>query len=74
MRHEHTGQLVPPDEPEKWAAAICGLLGDRQRIVHLGTARGSWVSQQFTLTEHVDAYESLYQQVAGGLCRKEVTA
>ena len=32
------------------------------------------MSQQFTLTEHVDAYESLYQQLAGGVCRKEVTA
>ena len=73
VRHEQTGLLVPPDEPGEWAAAICGLLRDRERIVHLGGRARQWVSQQFTLTEHVDAYESLYQQLTGGLCKKEVT-
>jgi glycogen(starch) synthase len=74
VRHEQTGLLVPPDEPEQWAAAICGLLRDRQRVVHLGAEARQWVSQQFKLTEHVDAYESLYQQLAGGMQRKEVMA
>ena len=48
VRHEHTGQLVPPDEPDKWAAAICGLLRDRQRIVHLGAREALGVATIYT--------------------------
>jgi glycogen(starch) synthase len=71
VQHERTGLLLPPDEPEQWAAAICELLCDPQRVTHLGAAARQWVSQQFKLKEHVDAYESLYQQCAGGTCREE---
>ena len=74
VRHEQTGLLLPADEPEEWAAAISALLRDRRRIVTLGEQARQWVSQQFNLTDHVDAYESLYRQLVGGVRRLEAMA
>lgn len=74
VRHEQTGLLLPADEPEQWAAAISALLRDRPRIVTLGEQARQWVSRQFNLTDHVDAYELLYRQLVGGVCRQEAMA
>ncbi len=74
VRHEETGLLLPVDEPDQWAAAISALLRDRQRIITLGQQAQQWASRQFKLSDHVDAYESLYRQLAGGRCRAEAMA
>lgn len=66
VQHERTGLLLPPDQPAQWAQAICALLRDRPRTEALGREAKRFVSREFSLTLHVDAYESLYQQLAAG--------
>jgi glycosyltransferase involved in cell wall biosynthesis len=63
VQHERTGLLLPPDQPERWAEAICSLLRDPRRVTTMGRSAKRFVSQQFGLKEHVDAYESLYQRL-----------
>jgi glycosyltransferase involved in cell wall biosynthesis len=74
VHHDGTGLLLPPDEPAKWAQAICTLLGDRSRTIAMGMEAKDFVSRRFNLTRHVDAYESLYQQLAGRVQQQEAIA
>jgi glycosyltransferase involved in cell wall biosynthesis len=74
VQHDRTGLLLPPDQPEHWANAICSLLRDRPRIEQLGSEARDFVSRQFSLTQHVDAYESLYRRLIGGERRQEAIA
>lgn len=74
VQHERTGLLLPPDQPRQWADAICLLLTDRQRIMMMGREARRFVSRQFSLAKHVDAYESLYQRLAARACREEAMA
>ena len=74
VKHERTGLLLPPDQPKLWADAICSLLRDPARIVTLGRQARSFVSQQFSLTEHVDAYESLYRRLVASARPREAIA
>jgi glycosyltransferase involved in cell wall biosynthesis len=66
VQHERTGLLLRPDQPSEWAKAICSLLANPRRIEELGAEARRFVSGQFSLARHVDAYESLYRQLAGG--------
>jgi glycogen(starch) synthase len=74
VQHDRTGLLLPPDEPAKWAQAICALLGDCSRTTSMGREAKDFVSRQFNLARHVDAHESLYQQLAGRVQRIEAIA
>jgi glycogen synthase len=66
VRHERTGLLLAPDQPAQWAEAIRALLRDRGRTEALGREAKRFVSREFSLTRHADAYESLYRQLASG--------
>lgn len=74
VQHERTGLLLPPDQPGQWADAICRLLRNPSRIQAFGREAGSFVSRQFSLLPHVDAYESLYEQLAGSVDPQEAIA
>jgi glycosyltransferase involved in cell wall biosynthesis len=74
VRDGRTGLLLSPDEPAQWAEAICSLLQDQSRIEAMGANARRHVSRQFRLSNHVDAYESLYQELTGAKCRAEAIA
>ncbi|MGP4051138.1 GT4 family glycosyltransferase PelF [Streptomyces sp. 2A115] len=60
-----TGLVVPPREPEKMAAAALVLLGDDQRRLELGQLSRQRVIDRFTLRRSVDAFRTIYQELAG---------
>ncbi|MEU9334588.1 GT4 family glycosyltransferase PelF [Streptomyces sp. NPDC048290] len=61
-----TGLVVPPREPEKLAAAALALLQDDERRLRLGEAARRRVIERFTLRRSVDAFRTIYQELAGG--------
>ncbi|MEV0242920.1 GT4 family glycosyltransferase PelF [Streptomyces sp. NPDC050674] len=60
-----TGLVVPPREPEKMAAAALTLLKDDQRRVRLGELSRQRVIDRFTLRRSVDAFRTIYKELAG---------
>lgn len=62
IRHNETGVLVPPDDPEALAQAIVGLLDDPEKARQLGRRGREWALERFTLAKTVDDLDRLYQQ------------
>ncbi|MDT7847465.1 GT4 family glycosyltransferase PelF [Streptomyces justiciae] len=60
-----TGLVVPPREPEKMAAAALTLLKDDERRLKLGELSRQRVIDRFTLRRSVDAFRTIYQELAG---------
>ncbi|MFG2805084.1 GT4 family glycosyltransferase PelF [Streptomyces massasporeus] len=60
-----TGLVVPPREPEKMAAAALTLLKDDQRRLELGELSRQRVIDRFTLRRSVDAFRTIYEELAG---------
>ncbi|MFJ1960064.1 GT4 family glycosyltransferase PelF [Streptomyces massasporeus] len=60
-----TGLVVPPREPEKMAAAALTLLKDDQRRIELGVLSRQRVIDRFTLRRSVDAFRTIYEELAG---------
>ncbi|RSO03736.1 glycosyl transferase, partial [Streptomyces sp. WAC 06725] len=60
-----TGLVVPPREPEKMAAAALVLLRDDERRLELGQLSRQRVIERFTLRRSVDAFRTIYQELAG---------
>ncbi|MEV0635765.1 GT4 family glycosyltransferase PelF [Streptomyces sp. NPDC050619] len=60
-----TGLVVPPREPEKMAAAALSLLRDDERRLKWGELARQRVIDRFTLRRSVDAFRTIYQELAG---------
>ncbi|AWW39950.1 glycosyl transferase [Streptomyces sp. AS58] len=60
-----TGLVVPPREPEMMAAAALTLLKDDTRRLRLGEMSRQRVIDRFTLRRSVDAFRTIYQELAG---------
>lgn len=60
-----TGLVVPPREPEKMAAAALTLLRDDERRLELGQLSRQRVIDRFTLRRSVDAFRTIYKELAG---------
>ncbi|GGS99824.1 lipopolysaccharide glycosyltransferase, putative [Streptomyces violaceus] len=60
-----TGLVVPPREPEKMAAAALTLLKDDRRRLELGELSRQRVIDRFTLRRSVDAFRTVYKELAG---------
>jgi len=60
-----TGLVVPPREPEKMAAAALTLLRDDEQRLKLGQLARQRVIDRFTLRRSVDAFRTIYQELAG---------
>ena len=60
-----TGLVVPPREPEKMAAAALTLLKDEHRRLKLGELSRQRVIDRFTLRRSVDAFRTIYKELAG---------
>ncbi|MFD6174958.1 GT4 family glycosyltransferase PelF [Streptomyces coeruleorubidus] len=61
-----TGLVVPPRDPEKMAAAALTLLKDDERRLELGRLSRQRVIDRFTLRRSVDAFRTIYKELAGG--------
>lgn len=66
VRHEETGLLVPPRDPERLAAAILRLLADPTWAEALGRAGRRRVVEGFSTRAKVDRLERLYRRLGGG--------
>ncbi|MER6161691.1 GT4 family glycosyltransferase PelF [Streptomyces sp. NPDC001868] len=60
-----TGIVVPPREPEMMAAAALTLLRDDERRLGLGELARQRVIDRFTLRRSVDAFRTIYRELAG---------
>ncbi|WP_238431418.1 GT4 family glycosyltransferase PelF [Streptomyces cavernae] len=66
-----TGIVVPPREPGKMADAALTLLRDHERRRRLGRLARQRVIDRFTLRRSVDAFRTIYQELAGAERRYE---
>jgi len=63
--HRKTGLLVEQQEPEGLADAIRFLLSQPQAATAFGKAARQRVQEVFSFEHYVDAYDDLYQRLAG---------
>jgi glycosyltransferase involved in cell wall biosynthesis len=61
-----TGLLVPPAQPKALGDAVLALLSGPTLAAQLGAAGRRRVEEQFSLTQHVEAVQALYQECLGG--------
>lgn len=60
-----TGLLVPPDDAPALAAALCRVLGDRERAEALGRAGRARAVEQLSMSLFVDRIEGAYARLPG---------
>jgi glycosyltransferase involved in cell wall biosynthesis len=77
VKHERTGLLVPPDDPNALASAITRLLMDRPLAQRLAETGREFALERLTLTRTVAELETLYRnelravaQADGGRIRR----
>ncbi len=63
------GLLVPPHDPSALAAALQGLLADRQLGLRMGLAGKAHVRERFGADEVLSSLAQLYEQLLGGQSR-----
>jgi len=61
----HTGLLIPPNEPEALAKAICTLLDDESLRCRLGQQARVAIEKHFSLPRVIERVEHLYQELLG---------
>jgi glycosyltransferase involved in cell wall biosynthesis len=61
-----TGRLVPPRDPERFAAAMIELIADEAKRKIFGEAGLRRTAERFSLDRMVGEMESLYASLAGG--------
>lgn len=66
VRHEETGLLVPPSQPDELSTALARLCSNPALQMRLGTTARREVSARFTVDAMVDAYVRLYGFSGGG--------
>jgi glycosyltransferase involved in cell wall biosynthesis len=66
VKHEVTGLLVPPGNPEHLADALLCVHNDPQRAREMGQAGRKKVQDGFEVRRMVSAYESMYLEVLQG--------
>lgn len=66
IRHEETGLLVPPGDPDGLAEGIDRLLQDPQLAAGLGTSGRDLVESDYGLEAMVRATEAVYAEILGG--------
>ena len=60
-----TGRIVPPENPQALASAICEVLGDPNRAKAMGEAARERVSEKFTTEAMMKQLVSVYHRVLG---------
>jgi glycosyltransferase involved in cell wall biosynthesis len=62
LRHNKTGLLVPPAEPEKLAKAILAIINDQRTAKRLARQARKDAEQKFDLKHTLASVEMIYQQ------------
>lgn len=60
VRHDETGKLVPPQNPDALAAAILEILQDDQKRMDFGRNGQILAKEKFSIRAMASAYEKLY--------------
>ena len=63
IQHDHSGWLIPPDQPETLRQAILTLLADENRRAKLGQNGRLTIQQNYALSHTADRLFALYQQL-----------
>ena len=71
VKHERTGLLVPPDNPDALAAAIVRLLLDRPLAQRLAESGRQFALDRLTLTRTVTELETLYRSELDTIARAD---
>ncbi len=61
--HDETGLLIPPNDPEALALAVCALLSDQERAEALGAAGKKRVREEFSVHRMVEGNLDVYQEL-----------
>jgi len=65
VQHGQTGLVIPPDDVQALAQALCSMASQPQEARRLGAAGRAAVEQRFSLQAMVAAYQQLYDQSLG---------
>ena len=65
VRHEVTGLLVPPGDPDALATALENVLSDRDHAARMGAAARVAALQDFGADRMIDAFEAAYDTLLG---------
>ncbi len=65
VRHGQTGLVIPPDDVQAMAQALCILANQPQEARRMGVAGRAIIEQHFSLQAMVAAYQQLYDQSLG---------
>jgi glycosyltransferase involved in cell wall biosynthesis len=65
LDHGRAGVVVEPVTREAWAAALDGVLADRNRVAALGEAGRRWGLENYTVSAMTDAYQRAFARVLG---------
>jgi glycogen(starch) synthase len=68
--HGETGLIVERDDSDALARSVACLLGNRQAAEAMGRAARARAETRFGWERHVDAFEALYQRLAGAAASK----
>ncbi|MDF2732375.1 MAG: putative glycosyltransferase [Desertimonas sp.] len=60
------GVSVPPDDPQRFTAAVAELVTDRQRLTAMGSAGRRWVESAASPSAVATTYEALIHELQGG--------
>jgi len=74
VRHEQTGLLVPPGDPESLAEAILKLLNNPDKARQLGQNGRQLMLREFTLDKTTDDIDDLYQSSTAKIFRQSKSA
>jgi glycosyltransferase involved in cell wall biosynthesis len=65
IRHDHSGILIPPREPELFARTVLELIADPARQRRLGMTAGAFIADEYSLRAATSRVERLYAELVG---------
>jgi len=71
VRHNETGLLVPPRDPDALAQAILRLLGDKEMAARLGMNAKRDVKKRYNLNNMLSATEEVYIKLSKAIVKRK---
>ena len=63
IQHQHTGLLVPPNDPPALSAAVVHMLRQRAQAVEWAEAGGRFVETHYTFERMIDRTAAVYTSI-----------